>query len=86
MVENCLYMLRRSETDLDFIGVALRNEMELLDTRTECKDLNFRTNKKTEITRLGEMRDSKLEKFCWIIRFLHHIFLDQLTWLYNKFA
>ena len=46
-------MLTR-ETDLDFTGVALRNGIELLNTRTECKDLNFRTNKKTEITRFGD--------------------------------
>ena len=37
--------------EIDFIGVALRNGIELLDPRTECRDLNFRTNEKTEITR-----------------------------------
>ena len=44
-------VLLTRETDLDFICVALRNGIELLDTRTECRDLNFRTNEKTEITR-----------------------------------
>ena len=47
-------VLLTRETDLDFIGVALRNGIELLDTRTECRDLNFRTKEKTEITRFDD--------------------------------
>ena len=80
-------VLLTRETDLDFIGVALRNGSELLNTRTECRDLNFRTNEKTEITRFDcQIREIKLEKFCWINIFSHCISLDQLTWLYNKFV
>ena len=34
---------------------------------------------------LWQMRGSKLEEFCCIIRFTHRISYDQLTWLHNKF-
>ena len=33
----------------DFRGVALRNGAQLLDTAGDCKDLDFRTNVKTDV-------------------------------------
>ena len=40
--------------ELDFRGVALRNRAQLLDTVKNCKDLNFRTNVKTDCTRFSD--------------------------------
>ena len=34
----------------EFRGVALRNGAQLLDTAGDCKDLDFRTNVKTDVT------------------------------------
>ena len=65
------------------LSVASRNVVEVLDTVTQCRMIDFRTNVKSDVTRFCDK--CGIEEFCWIIKFSHRLFYDQLTWLHNKF-